>query len=102
VILESASGTVDINKNEISTVNYIRPSPLSDSAANSDDELAWMKIFDPQLWPKMLHLEPVMSVRLYDASFPEDDSTIVCKNNPWSQKQPGLDVTRPAYIPKTH
>jgi hypothetical protein len=100
--LESSGKTVDIAKGEVSTVSYIRPMPPSDSAAYADDELAWMKVFDPQLWPNMLHLRSALSIRLYDASLSEDDSTIVCNSNPWTQKQPGPDVTTPAYRPKTH
>ena len=85
--LEISRKRVNISKDEVSTVSYIRPKPLGDSAAYADDELAWMKVFDPQLWPHLLHLQPPLSVRLYDASLPEDNSSIVCN--------PGSDVTRP-------
>jgi len=75
--LGHAGKKTNINKSEISIVRYIRPKPLSDFAEYSDDELAWMKVFDPQLWPRMLHLQS-MSIRLHDSSLPQDDSTIVC------------------------
>ena len=81
-----AGKKTNINKSEISIVRYIRPKPLSDFAEYSDDELAWMKVFDPQLWPRMLHLQS-MSIRLYDSSLPQDDSTII------STPGPG-DITR--------
>lgn len=86
--LESSRKNLDINKDEVSTVSYIRSKPLSDSAAYADDELAWMKVFDPQLWPRLLHLQSPLSVRLYDASSREDTSSIVCRF--------GLDVMRTA------
>jgi hypothetical protein len=72
-----AGKKADINKSEVSIVSYVRPKPLSDSTEYLDDELAWMKVFDPQLWPRMLHLQS-MSIRLYDSSLPQDDSTILC------------------------
>jgi hypothetical protein len=78
--LESSGKTVDIGKDEVSTVSNIRAKPLSDSATYVDQEFAWMKIFDPQLWPSMLH-ESFLSIRLYDTSLPEDSSPIVCANS---------------------
>src|SRR5260221_13422873 len=78
--LESSGKTVDIGKDEVSTVSKISAMPLSDSATYVDQEFAWMKIFDPQLWPSMLH-ESVLSIRLYDTSLPEDSSPIVCANS---------------------
>jgi hypothetical protein len=78
--LESSGKTVDIGKDEVSTVSKIRAMPLSDSATYVDQEFAWMKIFDPQLWPSMLH-ESVLSIRLYDTSLPEDSFPIVCANS---------------------
>ena len=98
--LESSGKNVTIAKNEVSTVSYIRPKPLSESAAYADDELAWMKIFDPQLWPRLLHLQSLLSIRLYDASLPEGNSAIVCNSDPWLQRQPGPDVTRPPFPPQ--
>lgn len=87
--VENSKKKTIIDKRDVSTVSYIRPKPLSDSAEYADDELAWMKIFDPQLWPRLLHLQSSMSIRLYDTSLPQDDSSIICK--------PGPDVTQPAF-----
>jgi len=78
--LESSGKTLDIGKDEVSTVSEISAIPLSDSATYVDQEFAWMKIFDPQLWPSMLH-KSVLSIRLYDTSLPEDSSPIVCANS---------------------
>jgi hypothetical protein len=101
MILKSSGKTVNIVKDEVSRVSYIRPKPLSESAAYADDELAWMKVFDPQLWPHLLHLESPLSVRLYDSSLPEDSSAIVCNADPWVHSQPGPDVTSAPYPPPT-
>lgn len=84
-----------IHKSEISTVDFFRPKPLSDSAAYADDELSWMKVFDPQLWPKLLGLRGALSVRVFDSSIPEDNSPIVCRNDPFGLSAHGPDVTRP-------
>lgn len=82
LIVEVSKRKRSIDKRDISIVNYIRPKPLSDSAEYADDELAWMKVFDPQLWPHLLHLRSSISVRLYDASLSQDDSSIVCRSGP--------------------
>jgi hypothetical protein len=87
--VESSKKKTIINKSDVSTVGYIRPKPLSESAEYANEELAWMKVFDPQLWPRLLHLQSSMSIRLYDASLPQEDSSIVCK--------PGPDLTHPAF-----
>jgi hypothetical protein len=91
--IESAGKMLDISKDEISSVSFVRPKPLSDSAAYADGELAWMKVFDPQLWPNLLHMRSAISVRLYDSSMPEDNSRVPCA------KVPKVDVTRPAWPP---
>jgi hypothetical protein len=87
--VKSSKKKTIINKGDVSTVSYIRPKPRSDSADYANDELAWMKVFDPQLWPRLLHLRSSMSIRLYDTSLTQDDSSIICK--------PGPDLTQPAF-----
>lgn len=96
--IESGGRETRIGKEDISTVSYVRPKPLSDGAAYANSELAWGKIFDPQLWPIMLHLQPSVSVRLYDASVPEDNSRILCEG---PAPRAGLDVTQTAYRQKS-
>jgi hypothetical protein len=88
LVVERSRKQLNILKDEVSTVSYVRAKPLSDSAEYADDELAWMKIFDPQLWPHLMHLQGRLSILLYDVSVPEDNSPIVCK--------PGSDLTHPA------
>jgi hypothetical protein len=101
MILKSSGRPLNIVKDQVSMVSYIRPKPLGESAAYADDELAWMKVFDPQLWPQLLHLESYLSIRLYDSSLPEDSSAIVCNADPWVHSQPGPDVTSAPYPPPT-
>ena len=79
LILKSSGKKVNVGKDDVSTISYVQPKPLSSSAAYADDELAWMKVFDPQLWPRLMRLQSSMSIRLYDASSPQDDSSIICK-----------------------
>ena len=69
--------------------------PLSNSAAYADDELTFLKIFDPELWPKLFGLQGSLDVRLFDASLPEDNTPVVCTNNPWViSGGVALDVTQ--------
>jgi len=83
-ISSSARRTLVITKGEIARLSYIRPKPLSDSAEYANDELAWMKIFDPQLWPSLFHTQGSLVVRIYDANSPQDNAPIVCKaGTPW-------------------
>ena len=95
LVLQTGQRKIDLRKEDIARVTYIIAKPLSSSAAYADDELAFMKVFDPELWPKLLGLQGSLSVRLFDASFPQDNSPVVCKNNPWGLNQPPPDVTRP-------
>jgi sRNA-binding regulator protein Hfq len=82
ITLRTSGKSVVIPKRQISTLSYIRPKPLSDSAEYANDELAWMKIFDPQLWPTLFHAQGSLVVRIYDVNLPQDDSPIVCKAGP--------------------
>lgn len=68
-----------IAKSDVSLVYYVRTRPASDSVIYSEQE---MFLIDPRLWPYMLGVAPKMSVLLYDASRPEDDTPIQCSNAP--------------------
>ncbi len=94
VTLEVSEKTTNIGKDDISKVAYIRPKPLSDSAAYADGELGPMKPFDPQLWPKLLHLRSPESIVLFDASEPEDNSSIVCNSYVSPETPARSDETR--------
>jgi hypothetical protein len=97
LVLRTSGATLNIARVDVSTISYIRSKPLSSSAAYADEELAWMKVFDPELWPHLLHLQSPLSILLYDASAPQDDSRIVCKQDPWTGRQQGPDVTSAPY-----
>lgn len=94
IAMDSQHNLIHVAKTDISTLSYVTAKPLSSSAAYADDELAWMKIFDPQLWPKMFGFQGSVRVRLYDASLPEDNSSIVCRNDPYRLKASGPEVTK--------
>jgi hypothetical protein len=92
--LDSNHKVIDIPKAEIATASYIIPRPLSSSAAYADDELAFLKIFDPELWPKLLGFQGSLNVRLFDAVIPEDDSPVACGNDPFGLRPQGPDLTQ--------
>jgi len=79
ITLRTSSKSLVIARRQISTLSYVRPQPLSDLAEYANDELAWMRIFDPQLWPTLFHAQGSLVVRIYDVNLPQDDSPIVCK-----------------------
>lgn len=67
--------TVNILKNDVAQVYYVRLKPLSDSARYSDEESFPL---NPELWPYYWNIGVHMAVLLYDSSVPEDNSMIVC------------------------
>jgi hypothetical protein len=66
-------------KTEISRVDYIRDKPLSDTEEFHWEELAMLRVFDLQLYPRLFHVRDTMPVRLYDSAIPEDNSSVECK-----------------------
>ena len=94
LVLKIAEKSVTIAKADIAQVTYVREKPASDSATYADDELTFLKIFDPQLWPYMLHLQGTLSIRLYDKSFPEDDSPGICTGPPRNVLQGNVELTK--------
>jgi hypothetical protein len=93
--LQSGGKTTDLQKSVIATVSYIIQKPASDSAIYMDEEGLFLKFFDPELWPYFFGVEGSWSIKLYDASLPEDDSQIVCQNNPWDSAGRPLNLTHP-------
>ena len=65
-----------IEKSDIARVYYVRLKPLSDSARYSDEEHFPL---NPELWPYFMNIGVHMDVLLYDASLPEDNSTVACR-----------------------
>ena len=51
---------VEVPKERISTVDYLREKPMSRSTTYAAQEAAF---FDPTLWPYLLHIPPKLSVR---------------------------------------
>ena len=82
LMLELHDGRVVISKANIVRVSSIVQKPVSDSAAYADDELVFLKVFDPELWPAMFGAQGSLPVTLYDASLPEDNSQVTCSNSP--------------------
>jgi hypothetical protein len=66
-------------KAEVSYVDYVREKPLNDTEEFHWEELAMLRIFDVNLYPRLFHSGDTMSVRLFDSSIPVDDSPVQCK-----------------------
>jgi hypothetical protein len=66
-------------KGQVSRVDYIKEKPLSETEEFHWDELAMLRIFDPQLYPRLFHLGDTIPVTLYQSAIPEDNSMIACK-----------------------
>jgi hypothetical protein len=65
-------------KSEIAEVYEIVPKPLTATGEYLGEELGPMIIFDPDWYVWGLHLEQYVSVLVYDASRPEDNSSAQC------------------------
>jgi hypothetical protein len=79
ILRDSFGKETRIPKTQVSWVDYLRIKPLSDDQEFYAEELAWMVIFDPVLYPRMFHLGDRMPVRLYDCTLPEDNSPTQCR-----------------------
>lgn len=78
-LLDTFGKEIVFPKTEISRVDYIREKPLNDTEEFHWEELAMLRIFDPQLYPRLFHIGDTMLVRLYDTAIPEDNSPVECK-----------------------
>jgi hypothetical protein len=67
------------SKRQVSRVDFITEKPLSETEEFHWDELAMLRIFDPQLYPRLFHLGDTMPVTLYQSAIPEDNSMIACR-----------------------
>lgn len=76
MMLVKAGKTVNILKNDVAQVYYVRLKPLSDSARYSDEEHFPL---NPELWPYYWNIGVHMAVLVYDSSVPEDNSKVVCQ-----------------------
>jgi hypothetical protein len=94
ITMDSQHKIIHFAKADISNISYLTAKPLSNSASYADDELAWMKIFDPELWPKMFGFQGSLTVQLFNANLPEDNSSIVCRNDPFGLRASGPELTK--------
>lgn len=84
VELKAGAGTVRFAKADIIGVWYSWPTPMPSADQYFIQEsggLGILAILDPRTWPYVVHAPPHESVRLYDASTPEDNSPITCPAN---------------------
>jgi hypothetical protein len=77
--LTHPSGNINLAKENIARVYYLRYKPMSEGAEHSAQE---MFVIDPRLWPYFLNISAKIPVRLYDSSMPEDNIPVQCKNEP--------------------
>jgi hypothetical protein len=78
ITLDLSGKSTKLSKREIAQVYYLVPKPLTDFGDYSMDELGPMIIFDPDWYIWGLHLERHVSVLLYTAGDPEDNSSSQC------------------------
>jgi hypothetical protein len=78
VTLPAPAKATKISKSDIALVYDIVVKPLTDTGEYLQDELGPMIIFDPYLYEYGLHLEQYVSVLLYKADDPEDNSPAQC------------------------
>ncbi len=69
-------------KDDIEQVEYIRFKPLSEVHTYYLQEAAYLGIFDPKVWQYWLRIDAFISVRIYDATLPEDNLQLECHSNP--------------------
>ena len=77
--MESSTGRRMIVKQDVSTVDYIRQKPLTDGELYIEQEAPFLLMFSPETYVRMSGISSKLSVRLYDATLPEQNDSIVCK-----------------------
>jgi hypothetical protein len=78
ITLYSSGKSTKLLKSEIAQVYEVVVKPLTATGEYLEEELGPMIIFDPDLYAYGLHLEQYVSVLLYDAGVPEDNSPAQC------------------------
>ncbi len=66
--------TTTFAKPDIATVDYLRLKPATDSFNLALEEVPWALVFYPEFYGRLVGLEGMLPVRLYDASKPEDQT----------------------------
>jgi hypothetical protein len=78
ITLRTSGKSTKVSKSDISQVYDIVVKPLTANGEYLAEELGPMIIFDPDLYVYGLHLEQYVSVLLYNASDPEENSPAQC------------------------
>lgn len=63
-------------KTDVATVDYLRWKPATDGFNLALEEAPWALVFYPEFYGRVAGVEGRITVRLYDASKPEDDTAI--------------------------
>ena len=79
VLRDSFGKETRVLRSEVSSVDYVREKPLSEAQEFYWQELGLGRIFDPVLYPRVIHIGDTMRVRLYDRALPEDNTPIICR-----------------------
>jgi hypothetical protein len=77
ITLSGPAGGSDIPKTAVARIDYIRlkPPPDADQYMAIETPLVWL---DPRLWPYLVNIGVLIDVRLYDATLPEDNTSLQC------------------------
>lgn len=70
--------SVRIEKSHVAKAFFVAMKPRTAAGDYALEELGPMTVFDPDAWQYWLHLEQYVSVLLYDATKPEDNSPLKC------------------------
>jgi hypothetical protein len=81
ITMSQPRGHVKLKKSQISTVDIISYTPLSDGNEYWAEEcgITPICVLNVGLWPRLLGFGPRMRVRLFDSSLPEDNTPVPCK-----------------------
>ena len=78
ISLKHGLGKTVYPKADIDIVDYLRVKPATDSYMSILEEAPYALFLDPEFYYRAAGLEGRVRVRLYDASKPEDDSSVNC------------------------
>jgi hypothetical protein len=78
ITLKKGMSAAVYSKSQILTVDYLRAKPATGDFMFLLSEAPWLVIFDPEFYYRAAGLAGRITVRLYDAAKPEDDTSIAC------------------------
>jgi len=67
-----------VSKAQVASVGYVRASSWAEGVEWTHQEFGPLAVFDPRYWPHVLHLSGTLTVPVYDASLPENDTAVAC------------------------